>query len=192
VLRQAPHLPAPEQIAASICRHALERLAYFKAPAYIAFVDALPLTVSQKIQRGDLRELAKKLPGSPNCFDMRQMKRRRKKELQAGAPTTTSATLTTASGTLATLAAAPPAPPGALDGIKDLSPPPRLPPRDSSPEGFRAAAAGGTGEPGGSTDTKPDAFADAGYSLPGDLSNDDEEEAPLPGLLDPSRERKGR
>ncbi len=33
----------------------------------------------------DLRELAKKLPGTPNCFDMRQMKRRRKKELRAAA-----------------------------------------------------------------------------------------------------------
>ena len=32
-------------IAASIVRHALARLAYFKAPGYVAFVDALPLTV---------------------------------------------------------------------------------------------------------------------------------------------------
>jgi acyl-CoA synthetase (AMP-forming)/AMP-acid ligase II len=85
VLRKAEHLPAPEQIAASIVRHAMERLAYFKAPGYVAFVDALPLTVSQKIQRSELRELAKKLPGTPNCFDTRQMKRRRKKELQAAA-----------------------------------------------------------------------------------------------------------
>ena len=80
VLHKAPNLPAPEQIAASICRYAMDRLAYFKAPGYVAFVDALPLTVSQKIQRSELRELAKKLPGTPGCFDTRQMKRRRKKE----------------------------------------------------------------------------------------------------------------
>jgi acyl-CoA synthetase (AMP-forming)/AMP-acid ligase II len=79
VLRKAANLPAPEQIAASIVRHALERLAYFKAPGYVAFVDALPLTVSQKIQRGELRELARTLPGTPSCIDTRQMKRRRKK-----------------------------------------------------------------------------------------------------------------
>src|SRR6185369_8655403 len=55
-----------------------EVLAYFKAPGYVAFVDALPLTVSQKIQRGELRELARTLPGAPNCIDTRAMKRRRK------------------------------------------------------------------------------------------------------------------
>ena len=85
VLRKAPNLPALEQIAASIVRYAMERLAYFKAPGYVAFVDALPVTVSQKIQRGELKDLAKTLPGKPNCIDTRQMKRRRKKELQAAA-----------------------------------------------------------------------------------------------------------
>jgi len=84
VLRQAPNLPALDQIAASIVRHVLERLAYFKAPGYIAFVNALPLTTSQKVQRGELRELAKRLPGTPNCFDMRMLKRR-KKQLDAAA-----------------------------------------------------------------------------------------------------------
>jgi len=78
VLRKAPNPLPPERVAASIVQHALERLAYFKAPGYVAFVDALPLTVSQKIQRGELRELARALPGKANCIDMRIMKRRRK------------------------------------------------------------------------------------------------------------------
>jgi len=78
VLRKSPNTPPPERLATSIVRHALERLAYFKAPGYVAFVDALPLTVSQKIQRGELRELARTLPGAPNCIDTRAMKRRRK------------------------------------------------------------------------------------------------------------------
>ena len=100
VLRKAANLPAPEQIAASIVRHALDSLAYFKAPGYVAFVDALPLTGSQKIQRSELRELAKKLPGTSDCFDMRQMKRRRKMELRAAA--TAAGDLETGSGKLET------------------------------------------------------------------------------------------
>jgi acyl-CoA synthetase (AMP-forming)/AMP-acid ligase II len=79
VLRQAADLPPPEQIAHSIVRHALHRLAYFKAPGYVAFVDALPLTVSQKIQRSELRELVRTLPGTLNCIDTRELKRRRKR-----------------------------------------------------------------------------------------------------------------
>ena len=78
VLRRSSHAPTPDSVATSIVTHALERLAYFKAPGYIAFVDALPLTVSQKIQRGDLKELARTLPGKPNCIDTRPLKRRAK------------------------------------------------------------------------------------------------------------------
>ncbi len=80
VLRDAPNLPPPEHIAHSIVRHTLERLTYFKAPGYVAFVESLPLTVSQKIQRGELRELARTLPSKPNCIDTRELKRRRKKK----------------------------------------------------------------------------------------------------------------
>ena len=64
------------KLAASIVGHALAQLAYYKAPGYVAFVDALPLTASQKIQRGQLRELAQSLPGRPNCIDTRDMKKR--------------------------------------------------------------------------------------------------------------------
>ncbi len=78
VLRKAAQMPSPERLATSIVRHALERLAYFKAPGYVAFVEALPLTVSQKIQRGELNATARTLPGKPNCIDTRAMKRRRK------------------------------------------------------------------------------------------------------------------
>ena len=65
-----------EQIAASIVQHALAQLAYYKAPGYVAFVDALPLTPSQKIQRGQLREMAQSLPGQGHCIDTRSMKKR--------------------------------------------------------------------------------------------------------------------
>jgi acyl-CoA synthetase (AMP-forming)/AMP-acid ligase II len=63
-------------LAASIVQHALAQLAYYKAPGYVAFVDELPLTASQKIQRAQLRELARSLPGTAACVDTRGMKRR--------------------------------------------------------------------------------------------------------------------
>ena len=64
------------QIAASIVQHALAQLAYYKAPGYVAFVPELPLTASQKIQRGQLREMALALPGQAHCVDTRNMKKR--------------------------------------------------------------------------------------------------------------------
>ncbi len=63
-------------LAASVVAHALARLAYFKAPGYVAFIDALPLTASQKIQRGELKALAQALPGQAHCMDTRALKKR--------------------------------------------------------------------------------------------------------------------
>ena len=65
-----------ESLARRIVAHALDRLAYYKAPGYVAFVAALPLTPSQKIQRGELKALALALPGQPHCIDTRAMKKR--------------------------------------------------------------------------------------------------------------------
>jgi acyl-coenzyme A synthetase/AMP-(fatty) acid ligase len=73
---------SPEQreaIAASIVQHALAQLAYYKAPGYVAFVDEVPLTPSQKIQRGQLRELARSLPAMACCIDTRTMKKRQER-----------------------------------------------------------------------------------------------------------------
>lgn len=65
-----------EAIAGDLVRHCLDRLAYFKAPGYVAFVDALPLTATNKVQRAELRALARSLPGEPHCIDTRHMKKR--------------------------------------------------------------------------------------------------------------------
>ena len=62
--------------AADIVAHALGELAYFKAPGYVAFVDALPLTATNKIQRGALRTWAREIAGTPDCIDTRHLKRR--------------------------------------------------------------------------------------------------------------------
>ena len=71
-----PGQAADEVLAASIVAHALRQLAYYKAPGYVAFVEALPLTASQKIQRGELRVLAQGLPGQAHCVDTRHLKNR--------------------------------------------------------------------------------------------------------------------
>jgi len=54
----------------------LSRLAYYKAPGYVAFVDALPLTSTNKVQRGELRGLAHALAADPATIDTRFMKKR--------------------------------------------------------------------------------------------------------------------
>jgi acyl-CoA synthetase (AMP-forming)/AMP-acid ligase II len=71
-------LPASERtkVAHALVEHTLGQLAYFKAPGYVAFVDALPLTPSQKIQRGELKAMAAQLPTQPHCIDTRSLKRR--------------------------------------------------------------------------------------------------------------------
>jgi acyl-CoA synthetase (AMP-forming)/AMP-acid ligase II len=63
-------------LATALTELCLAQLAYFKAPGYVAFADALPLTGTQKVQRAALKELARTLPGTPRCFDVRAMKKR--------------------------------------------------------------------------------------------------------------------
>ncbi|MCA0240788.1 MAG: AMP-binding protein [Proteobacteria bacterium] len=74
------HAAVPEAdraaLAERIVQHALQRLAYYKAPGHVAFVDALPLTASQKIARGELKALAQQLPGTAACVDTRHLKKR--------------------------------------------------------------------------------------------------------------------
>jgi acyl-CoA synthetase (AMP-forming)/AMP-acid ligase II len=54
----------------------LQRLAYFKAPGFLAFVDALPLTSTNKINRGKMAELAGATLKSGQFFDLRHLKKR--------------------------------------------------------------------------------------------------------------------
>ena len=76
VLHEPVDAAARPALAAALVDHALQRLAYYKAPGWVAFVDTLPLTASQKIQRGELKALAQSLPGQPHCVDTRALKRR--------------------------------------------------------------------------------------------------------------------
>jgi acyl-CoA synthetase (AMP-forming)/AMP-acid ligase II len=67
----------PERVAAELVALALDELAYFKAPGYVAFLDRLPLTSTNKMQRGELKVVASTLPGSAGCVDTRHLKKRR-------------------------------------------------------------------------------------------------------------------
>jgi acyl-CoA synthetase (AMP-forming)/AMP-acid ligase II len=62
--------------ASAIFEAASEHLAYFKLPGFIAFVPRLPLTPSQKLQRGVLKTIARSLVDSHQAFDLRNRKRR--------------------------------------------------------------------------------------------------------------------
>jgi acyl-CoA synthetase (AMP-forming)/AMP-acid ligase II len=66
----------PAETAADIVRAALHDLSYFKVPGWVAFVDALPLTASQKVARGELKAMAQRLLADNACVDMRALKRR--------------------------------------------------------------------------------------------------------------------
>jgi len=62
-----------KETAVSIQDWCLERLAYFKAPGYVAFVDELPTTSTNKVQKAKLADFAL----DPNLrFDLRERKRR--------------------------------------------------------------------------------------------------------------------
>jgi acyl-CoA synthetase (AMP-forming)/AMP-acid ligase II len=71
-----PDAIAGAALAEDIVRWSLSRIAYYKAPGYVAFVPALPLTSTQKIQRGGLKELVAASLGSSSCIDMRAIKKR--------------------------------------------------------------------------------------------------------------------
>jgi acyl-CoA synthetase (AMP-forming)/AMP-acid ligase II len=63
-----------EGLARDITAWCVDRLAYYKAPGFIAFVAELPLTSTQKIQRSELRTLIASLIAS--AHDTRTLKRR--------------------------------------------------------------------------------------------------------------------
>jgi acyl-CoA synthetase (AMP-forming)/AMP-acid ligase II len=75
-----PDASSRDRVAADIVAWCLSRLAYYKAPGYVAFVPAVPLTSTQKIQRGALKELVATTIGSELCVDTRALKKRPARE----------------------------------------------------------------------------------------------------------------
>lgn len=85
----ADTLPADDAAMADAARDivqwCLQQLAYYKAPGYVAFVDSLPLTTTNKIQRGEMKTLAPTLPGTARCIDTNAMKKRQAPDRQESA-----------------------------------------------------------------------------------------------------------
>ena len=69
-----PQETGTEEIARAVVEWCLSRLAYYKAPGWVAFVEALPLTATNKVQRGEMKVLAASLVAG--AVDTRGMKRR--------------------------------------------------------------------------------------------------------------------
>ncbi|MFV0281924.1 MAG: AMP-binding protein [Rhodoblastus sp.] len=76
VILNDPDAPAQDRLAQDITEYCLTRLAYYKAPGWIAFVPSIPLTGTQKIQRGALKQLAQDRMAANACHDTRSLKRR--------------------------------------------------------------------------------------------------------------------
>jgi acyl-CoA synthetase (AMP-forming)/AMP-acid ligase II len=53
-----------------------ERLAYYKAPGYVAFFERLPTTSTQKVQKAGLAALGRDPSSGENVFDLRDRKKR--------------------------------------------------------------------------------------------------------------------
>lgn len=67
---------AREGAAQALVHWCMARLAYFKAPGYVAFVDQLPVTATQKIHRRALKDLVAELVARRDYVDTRSLKKR--------------------------------------------------------------------------------------------------------------------
>jgi acyl-CoA synthetase (AMP-forming)/AMP-acid ligase II len=76
VLKRESATPADEGLARQLVEFCLARLAYYKAPGYVSFCGSLPLTPTEKIQRGQLNELGRRLLDDGACVDTRTLKKR--------------------------------------------------------------------------------------------------------------------
>jgi len=66
-----------EALATEIAGSCLQTLQYFKIPGYLAFVESLPTTSSQKLQRGEIRKLGRAIVDEGRAFDLRALKRKK-------------------------------------------------------------------------------------------------------------------
>ena len=66
----------PQATAESIQAHVLDKLAYFKAPAWVIFSSSLPVTASNKPKRADVKTLALKAIEEERAIDLRHLKKR--------------------------------------------------------------------------------------------------------------------
>jgi crotonobetaine/carnitine-CoA ligase len=72
-----PGLDADRALAADLQRWCLERLAYFKAPGWVLFVERLPTTGTQKVQKTQIFPPDEDPRTRPGALDLRDLKKRR-------------------------------------------------------------------------------------------------------------------
>ncbi len=65
---------AGPEIANEITRWCVEQMAYYKAPGWVVFVDDLPVTATEKIQRGEIRNRVAAVIEEGAAFDTRSLK----------------------------------------------------------------------------------------------------------------------
>jgi crotonobetaine/carnitine-CoA ligase len=71
-----PGLTADQALAERLCDFCLERLAYFKAPGWVLFVESLPTTGTQKVQKTQLFPRGEDPRRRPGAVDVRARKKR--------------------------------------------------------------------------------------------------------------------
>ena len=64
-----------EATARSLVEWCLARLAYYKAPGWVLFLDELPVTATNKIKKADLKDLGGDPARNPAAIDLRSMKK---------------------------------------------------------------------------------------------------------------------
>jgi crotonobetaine/carnitine-CoA ligase len=72
-----PEARADTRLAERLCDFCLERLAYFKAPGWVLFVESLPTTGTQKVQKGQIFPRAEDPRRRSGAVDVRERKKRR-------------------------------------------------------------------------------------------------------------------
>lgn len=72
--------------ARAIFDFAMTNLIYFKAPGYIAFVSAIPMTATEKVKRGDVKALARDLLAKGVAHNFNAYKKQKKAVKRAAAP----------------------------------------------------------------------------------------------------------
>jgi acyl-coenzyme A synthetase/AMP-(fatty) acid ligase len=65
------------RLAREVFEFSMRSLAYFKVPGYVAVVDELPVTASQKISRGEIRQWAVQALETGQVTDLRAFKKRK-------------------------------------------------------------------------------------------------------------------
>jgi acyl-coenzyme A synthetase/AMP-(fatty) acid ligase len=72
--------------AEAIVRGAAETLAYHKVPAYVSFIDALPLSPTRKIARAEVKAWAVRALEDGAVFDFRALKAQLRKKPKGTVP----------------------------------------------------------------------------------------------------------